>query len=173
MAVVLKYIDFNIQTDLKMDKNGYLDPYIKQCMIDIGKSTVEYDSHVVEFIAHETLDLMLVIIEQSVEFIGEYVFTHTLGPLIDTYTNHYQFQFWWWSQWPGQWAYDTFKLDARMVRDPVIDNAAIDFFMAGDLIYGDEGCILKPDPDLDFVSDDEQAMSQIVMSDSAASCWMN
>jgi hypothetical protein len=118
VALSLQYIDFNFQTDLKLDKNGYLDPYLETCSIDIGKSKILYSQHLIELLAHETFDLMVVIIEQSVSFIGEYVFTHTLGPLIDAYTNHYQFEFWWWSQWPGKWDYDKFSLDARNVRDP-------------------------------------------------------
>ena len=116
--------------------------------------------------------LLVVVIEDSVSFIGEYVFTHTVGPLIDSYTNHYQFQFYWWAQWPGQWNYDLFRLDARNVRNPEIYDGHADFFLAGDLIYGEDGCMLE-DNDIHFAVEEDRADSQIVMSDSAASCWMN
>ena len=114
---------------------------------------------------------MIVVIENATQFVGRYLFSHTLGPLIDTYTNQYRFKIWWSSPWPGVWDYDSFYFDARNVRDPVIHDASIDFYMAGDLIYEDEGCILDPE-ELEFKNETSRANSQIVMSESAASCWL-
>ena len=31
VSLVAKYIDFSIQTDLVMDEDGYLDPYVRAC----------------------------------------------------------------------------------------------------------------------------------------------
>jgi len=38
LKAVVKYIDFNIQTELRADSDGYLDPLVRDCNIDIGKS---------------------------------------------------------------------------------------------------------------------------------------
>jgi hypothetical protein len=115
---------------------------------------------------------MLVVIEQATKFVGEYIFSHTLGPLVDTFTNQYQFEFWWWSPWPGQWDYDRFRIDGRNVRDPIIEDGAIDLFLAGDIIYDGQGCIMEPG-ELAYEKEEDTANSQIVMSESAAACWIN
>lgn len=115
---------------------------------------------------------MIVVIEQGTRFVGNYIFSSTLGPLIDTYTNQYRFKIWWSSPWPGQYDYDSFHFDGRNVRNPIIHDASIDFFVAGDLIYEEEGCILDLE-ELEFKNETGRANSQIVLSESAASCWLN
>jgi hypothetical protein len=159
----LKYIDLDIQTGLRLDKHGYLDPILYACKIDIGESGVSYDNHLIAELAHQGFRLLIVVIQDSVSFIGEYVFTHTLGPIIDAYTNHYRFGFYWWTPWPGAWDYDLFYLDARNVRQPEIHGGHADFFLAGDLIYGPDedsrtGCILD-DGQLRFENETDRADS--------------
>ena len=58
------------------------------------------------------------------------------------------------------------------MRNPEIYDGHADFYLAGDLIYHGEGCALDPGY-LEFVNETDRADSQIVMSESAASCWMN
>jgi hypothetical protein len=120
---------------------------------------------------HQFLYFGLVIIENSVYFVGEYIFTNMLGPVMDGFLNHYKFPFAWPSMVRGQNTWDFFNLDFRNVKSPIISEGQIDFFASGELLYKGEDCDIEPD-NIDFIEDSHTA-SQIVISESAASCWAN
>jgi hypothetical protein len=69
----------------------------------------------------------------------------------------------------GQNTWDFFTLDFRNVKSPVIAEGQIDFFMSGELLYKGEDCDIEPD-NIDFIEDSHTA-SQVVISESAASCF--
>lgn len=54
-------------------------------------------------------------------------------------------------------------LDARNVRNPEIYEGHADFFIAGDLIYNETGCVLDSS-NIEFANETDRADSQIVMS---------
>ena len=112
----------------------------------------------------------MVIIENTVEFMGQYIFSDMLGPVIDDYLNHYQYEFELPSPVRGQNTTGIFELDLRNIANPQFTDHHVDFFMAGDLIRGEEGCELTND-NLRFIENITE--SQIVISEAAATCWAN
>lgn len=101
---------------------------------------------------------------------GEYILTDMLGPVLDDYLNHYHLSINLPSMVRGQDTSDEFEIDFRNTWSPQMADGHVDFFMAGDLIYEGEGCKLTPDF-LSFVDGDSD--SQIVVSESAFTCWAN
>lgn len=62
-------------------------------------------------------------------------------------------------------------MDFRNVKSPKISEGQIDFYLSGDLLYKGEECSIQPD-NLDFI-DSNQTVSQIVVSESTATCFAN
>ena len=61
-----------------------------------------------------------------------------MGPIMDTFLNHYMLEFPYPSIFRGQYTWDGFILDYRNTRSPFIsDKGYIDFFFSGELIYGE------------------------------------
>merc|ERR1711934_1898 len=71
----------------------------------------------------------------------------------------------------GQNTWDIFTLDFRNTQSPYIGDGYIDFFLSGELIYAGNNCTLEAD-NLEF-SASGATMSQLVVSESAASCILN
>ena len=71
--------------------------------------------------------------------------------------------------------YDMFEFDFRNTRDPELHEGYVDFYMAGDFRYNKTGCPLAPDylDFTEFIGEDEGIYSQIVLSESVATCWAN
>lgn len=101
---------------------------------------------------------------------GEYIFSNMFGPILDTFLNHYVFSFYMWSPFPGQNTYDIFDLDYRNTQSPYIGDGFINFYYLGELMYKKQGCTIEPD----FMNfSNEEAFSQWVISESAATCMAN
>ena len=71
----------------------------------------------------------------------------------------------------GQDTYDMFAFDYRNVADPILTANDMSFFIHGGLKYNRTGCQLTP-PSLDFLEDVGTA-SQVLVTEEAASCWVN
>jgi hypothetical protein len=71
----------------------------------------------------------------------------------------------------GQNTWDIFTYDFRNTQSPYIGDGYIDFFLSGELMYAGHNCTLDAD-DLEF-SDAGSTMSQLVVSESAATCIAN
>ena len=93
------------------------------------------------------------------------------GPVMDSFLNHYMWPFAFPSLVKGQNTWDWFTLDFRQTQSPYIGDGWIDFFISGEMIYGGNNCTLEAD-NLEF-SVTGSTMSQIVVSESAASCIAN
>lgn len=175
IQLVFKDFKFDFQAGLKLDENGYLDPIVYDCDISFGDSYLYHQNPILAFVMHQFVYFGIVIIENSVYFVGEYIFTNMMGPVLDTFLNHYQFPFYWPSYVRGQDTYDVFSWDFRNTHDPEIFQGVADFSLVGDLLYKGEGCALAADY-LDFMDNNGTAgiaQSQIVISESVASCFAN
>lgn len=71
----------------------------------------------------------------------------------------------------GQNTWDIFEIDYRNTLKPLLQEDQIDIYMSGSLIYNDTGCVLNPDPE-DFHEGFDD-YSQILVTQDAASCWVN
>jgi len=131
-----------------------------------------HDNPIVAFFMHQFIYFGIVIIENSVYFVGQYIFTNMMGPVMDSFLNHYMFPFAFPSLVRGQNSWDIFTLDFRNTQSPYIGDGWIDFFISGEMIYGGEGCTLEPD-NIQFSEGNKNTMSQLVVSESAATCMAN
>ena len=111
------------------------------------------------------------IIENSVYFVGQYIFSNMMGPVMDNFLNHYMFPFAFPSMVRGQHTWDMFTLDFRNTQSPYVGDGWIDFFIHGELQYGGQGCDIVAD-NLQF-STTGSTLSQLVISESAATCIAN
>ena len=84
---------------------------------------------------HQFISFGIVIVENSVQFIGEYILTDMFGPVMDEFLNHYRFKFILPSLVRGQNTYDEFEFDFRNTWSPQLYDGHVDFFMAGDLMH--------------------------------------
>lgn len=163
-----KNLEFEFQVDLKLTDKGYIKPIVYDVQIKFGDSYFYHEDQFIAFIMHQFIYFSIVIIENSVYFVGEYIFTNMMGPIIDNYLNHYNFDFNMTSPLPGQDTKALFRMNYENTQDPYIGDGWFDTFMEGQLSYEGMGCEINAEP-MEFVGDDS-AYSQLVISDSAASC---
>ena len=110
------------------------------------------------------------IIENSVYFVGSYIFNGFLGPIMTSFLNNYQLNLMVPAYFPGaQDASAMFTIDYRNTIDPYIGEGWIDLFFLGEYIYEGKGCDLEHD-EMDFMGDIDTAYSQLMISESAMTC---
>lgn len=171
--VEFKIEDFDIDFSchLKVDDQGYLEPVVKDVGIDFGKTTYTHDNIIVQFAAHQILELSVVIVENSAWFFGEYLFSAVLGPVTTEWLNHYKMPLKL-KGWAQNDLHDNFMIDYRNTADPEITEDFITFSFMGELLYPDaegkyERCSdLSPRMVRPLMSD----FSQLVITDAAATC---
>lgn len=175
IQLIFKDFRFDFKAGLKLDEHGYLDPVVTYCDIAFGESYFYHDDQFIAFIMHQFIYFGIVIIENSTYFVGETIFTHMLGPVMDDFLNHYEYKFSFPSLVRGQNTFDEFALDFRNVRDPTITAGEVDFFFFGDLKYNGVGCDLNVDQELSMKSNPHKELSnsQVVISEAAATCIAN
>jgi hypothetical protein len=118
-----------------------------------------------------------------VYFVGDIIFSKVGGPLMDRVLNDYVTEIVLPTPFAGQDGAAKFVLDYRHTMSPEIHYGYIDMFIVGELAYiphigldstrhGSAGydCTLEPDW-TDFINSD--TFSQIVISESAATCMAN
>ena len=106
-----------------------------------------------------------------------------MGPIMDKALNHYQTGVILRSPFPGQSTEGIFYFDFRNTQSPFIGEGYLDSYFLGELMYnphpdlkeGDHGfnaaaCNLEPDY-MSFMN--SETFSQLVFSESAASCMLN
>lgn len=89
---------------------------------------------------------------------------------MDSFLNHYKLPFSLPTLVRGQDSIDNFELDYRNTQSPFIGEGWVDIFFSGELMYNGEGCNIEPKY-MDFMQ--SQTFSQLVVSESAATCWAN
>jgi len=162
--------DFDFNCDLALKPEGYLDPVVYAVDIKFGNSYFYHDNAIVSFVMHQFIEFAIVIIENSVYFVGQYIFNGMIGPILTEFLNNYQLNLNIPAYFPGaQTASADVTIDYRNTMTPYIGEGYIDLFFLGEMIYNGQGCELENDP-MDFL--DEQ-MSQLVISESAMTCILN
>ena len=113
VQLIFKDFKFDFETDLVLDEHGYLDPVVYSADIHFGESYLYHDNPITAFVMHQFIYFGIVIIENSVYFVGQYIFTNMMGPVMDSFLNHYMFPFAFPSMVRGQNTWDIFTLDFR------------------------------------------------------------
>jgi hypothetical protein len=91
--LIFKDFKFDFDTDLKLDENGYLDPIVKACNVRFGESYLYHDNPITALVMHQFIFFGIKIVENSVYFLGDYIFSNLMGPIMDQFLNHYMFEF--------------------------------------------------------------------------------
>jgi len=117
---MVKDLDLDLEADFQLSSEGYLDPIVYGCKLNFGDSYLYHDNNIVAFFMHQYIYYTLIVIENSVYFVGQYIFTHMLGPVLDEMMNHYKTDITLASPLLGQTSTDKFTFDFRSVRSPNI-----------------------------------------------------
>jgi len=158
VELIFKDFDVDFQTDFVLDENGYLDPVVYDVDVKFGKSYLYHDNKIMAFVMHQFIYFALVIIENSIYFVGDYIFSNMGGPILDEMLNHYQSHVMVPSPFAGQGTRSIFTFDFKNTRSPYIGDGYIDMYILGELLYrpwgnfddGEHGstfdpCVLEPD----------------------------
>jgi hypothetical protein len=68
---------------LTLDERGFLSPVVYDVEIKFGNSYLYHDNKMMAFVMHQFIYYSIVMIENSTFFIGDYLFSKMLGPLLD------------------------------------------------------------------------------------------
>jgi len=170
VELIFKDFEFDFKSNFVLDENGYLDPIMTDCDIKFGDSYLYHDNQIIAFAMHQFIYFAIVIVENSVYFVGQYIFSNMMGPVMDTFLDHYRKTLILPSPLAGQTTYDEFKVDYRNVWNPYIGDGYADFFFAGEWLDNEyNGCEHMVADPMEFSNN---AYSQLVVSDAAATCMM-
>ena len=167
--ISLQFKDFDIDFKAALVLNeeyGYLDPVVYSTDIKMGETTIEHDDKVVEFVMHGLIKFIELSIENSSYFLGDYMFTKLLGPILDHALNHYMINMWFPSIVPGQFKYALLKFDYRNVWSSEIHNGYADFRMLGEYVQLDDQRCSNFNPETVYFANDV-IESQLVVTRTA------
>lgn len=134
----------DFQCNFYIDENGYLDPVVYDVDIFWGESYLYHDNKIIQFVMHQWLYFGMLMVENSVYFVGDMIFSHVGGPLMDRALNDYMTEVTLHSPLPGQEAAATFSFDFRNTISPEIHYGYMDLFIVGEFIN-------KPTGIMDYV----------------------
>lgn len=115
IELVFKDFDIDFEVSLVLDEDGQLDPIVKSCSIDFGDSYFHHENNILRYAYHDMIKLALVVIENSSYFMGKYMFTELLGPVLDVYLRHYTIDLGVKNWFLGFDQWDTLTFDYRSV----------------------------------------------------------
>ena len=143
--VELEFTDFdiNLNTQLELLENGNLKPSVFEISINFGNSYFYHENAIVSFVMGQFVEFAIVVIENATYFVGQYIFSSILTPMLSTFTSDYQLSFSAVDMLPGQDSTDQFVLDWRSTHTPYIGDGFIDMFVNGNLIYDGQTCDIK------------------------------
>ena len=170
VELIFEDFDIDFQADLVLDENGYVDPVVYDVDVKFGSSYLYHDNKIMAFVMHQFVYFAIVIIENSVYFVGDYIFSEMMGPVVDKMLGHYKTGITLHSPFPGQTTSANYEFDFRNTMSPYIGEGYIDLFFLGEIIHPGHECTIEPDY-MNFVN--SETFSQLVVSESAAKCMAN
>jgi hypothetical protein len=90
VKLIIQDFDLKFDTNLVLDPNGYLDPVVANVDIDFGKTMAYHENQFLAFLTHQFFTFLIVVIKNSIYFLGGTIFSNIIGPMMDTWLNHYQ-----------------------------------------------------------------------------------
>lgn len=135
VELIFEDFDVDFQIDLVLDEHGYLDPVVYDCDIKFGKSYLYHDNKIMAFAMHQFVYFAIVIVENSVYFVGDYIFSNMMGPIMDQALNHYSTAVVLQSPFAGQISEAAFNFDFRNTQSPFIGQGYMDMYFLGELTY--------------------------------------
>lgn len=185
VELIFKDFDVDFACDFKLDDKGYLDPIFYDVDIKFGESYLYHDNKIMAFVMHQFVFFGIVIVQNSVYFVGNIILSDIGGPIMDEFLNDYKMQISLPSPFKTEsYKKSTFTFDYRNTQSPNIQEGYIDLFFLGEILYephkwlkgtnmhgaNSHVCTLEPDY-MTFSNTD--IFSQLVISESAATCMAN
>lgn len=133
VRLLFQDFDISFNADLKLDLDGYIDPVIYGMTLSFGETFLHHENWFTALCLWQLVEFSFVMVRNSVYFLGQYIFTDMLGPVMDKFLNHYHFDFYIWSPFKGQNRYSIMSLDYRNVRSPYIGDGFLEFYYVGEL----------------------------------------
>ena len=133
-----------------------------------GDTYFYHDDPWVAFWMSQWVEFMMVIVQNSCYFVGTYVFSSVLGPILTQILNNYTTVVPFKDFLPGQESTADFTIDYRMTQSPMIYEGFMDFWILGEFLYNGNGCNFEHDP-INFYAPNPMK-SQIVVTETAAQC---
>lgn len=155
VSAELNHFVVDLNMDLFVQNQGYLRPKIYNARIDWGDSYFYHDNWFIQTLLHEVIIFTMIMLQNSVLFIGDIVFTRLGEPVMTKFLNDYKLPLKGIpSPFYGQPATADFTLDFRNTMNPVVRNGIIDFKFFGEILYQGHICQLEAEP-FDFLEDEE------------------
>ena len=168
----MKDFDIDFQTDFSVTKQGYLMPKIYDATLAVGETYFYHDDWLIAFLMHQLVEITLVVMENSVYYLGTMFLNGVMEPVITHMLNKYTMDVPIENPFKGQVGASDFNFDFRHVSKPMIEAGYMDLFIYGRITYDNQLCAMSPTPQSFIESRKEGVFSQIVFTDAAATCIM-
>ena len=93
VKLIIDDFDMKFDTDLTLDDKGYIEPEVKNLAVSFGDTKVEHSNFIIGIIWFEIWQFAVVVIEQTIGFLGATIFSDMFGPVLDTLLNDYKMSF--------------------------------------------------------------------------------
>lgn len=171
--VYFEFKDFKLMLgfNFHLTPQHTLRPVVYDSNMKFGESFLHHDNVFCEIIFHQLIKFGLVVIQNSVYFAGDYIFSDMFEPILTSALNEYRQPFRLINPFNGQTLSDSFEIDWHPTQEPWFGHDYIDFHVLGQTIYNNQSCepFKKEDTFLMNVED----KSQIAISDEAFTCMLN
>lgn len=162
-------VKFN--TEFETLPTGFLRPVIWATDLKWGESKIYHENWFAMIMLDQTVKLTMIVIQNSLYFLGDYIMNGMIEPPMTQLANYYQFPVHLPQAFNGQEASADFMLDFRHHpnRNPEVGNGYMDLFVLGELSYEGDACAgMIKDNNIHFINSQEQ--SQLVLGESTANC---
>lgn len=165
-------LDIKFNANFGITDEGYLKPVVYQTDLKWGRTDFYHENWFVQAISFNTIKYAMVMIQNACYFMGEYIFTGMIEPVLTEFMNNYQWFIVLPSLFKGQNQWDYFVVDIKNTQAPYIGEGYMDFYVVGDLGYRGSSCgnMIQNDG-LSFYRSTE--LSQLVITQSEANCIAN
>lgn len=160
---------------LALQEDGYLMPEINAIEVKFGASEVKHDDWFAQFCMGQIIDLAMVVIENSSYFIGKYVYSQQMQPILTYALNNYRLPFHFSNLIPGQKARGEFELDLKNTYQPFIGDNMLELYFTGELFLNNKSCGVnfKEVPMTWLTGPEYDKFSQVILTEDALSCIFN
>jgi hypothetical protein len=107
-------MDFKFNCEFGVTSDGYLNPIVYSTDLSWGKSKFTHDDWFFALILDNWTKFMMVIIQNAIYFLGDYIFTGMLEPPLTQLMNQYMLPIHLPIMAPGQDGEGDFTMDFRM-----------------------------------------------------------
>ena len=170
------FVQFN--TEFGVTEKGFLKPILYATELNWGNSKFYHESWALSILFDQWIKLGMIIVKNSIYFMGNEIFTDFAEPTLTNLMNQYQLPLDLPDFFPGQNAHGKFFLDMRHVSNvnPYIGEEFMDMYFLGETIFAGENCKdTIVDNSLHFKRGNDH--TQFVIGESALTCmaiqWAN